>query len=72
MLGFLAEAVSTEINTGLDQELESAVWYTRAEVIAALNKGPDATFTMAPVGSLASTLVHSWINDKKWHRNAKM
>ncbi|KAG2209695.1 hypothetical protein INT47_001841 [Mucor saturninus] len=72
MLGFLAEAVSTEINTDLDQELESAVWYTRAEVIAALNKDPDASFSMAPKGSLASTLVHSWINDKKWYPNAKM
>lgn len=72
MLGFLAEAVSTEINTDLDQELESAVWYTRAEVIAALNKEPGASFSMAPKGSLASTLVHSWINDKKWYSNAKM
>jgi NAD+ diphosphatase len=73
MLGFLAEAVSTEINTNLDQELESAVWYTRSEVVAALNKDPNATFSMPPKGSLAATLVHSWINDKKWHStNAKM
>lgn len=73
MLGFMAEAVSTEINTEYDQELEAAVWYTRSEVIAALNGERNAVFSMAPKGSLAYTLVQSWVSDKKWQTtHAKM
>lgn len=73
MLGFIAEATSTEIDTSYDKELEAAVWYTRSEVIAALKGEDNAIFAMAPKGSLASTLVHAWVNDKKWQpTNAKM
>ena len=73
MLGFIAEASSTEINTTYDQELEAAVWYSRSEVVAALKNETGAIFSMAPKGSLASTLVHAWVNDKKWQStNAKM
>jgi NAD+ diphosphatase len=73
MLGFIAEAVSTDI-TFADDELESAEWFTRAEVTAALKNEPNAKFSMAPKGSLASTLVHAWIEDKKWQNitHAKM
>jgi NAD+ diphosphatase len=72
MLGFIAEAVSTDIHFA-DDELENAQWFTRSEVHAALKKDTSAKFSMAPKGSLASTLVHAWINDKKWHpTNAKM
>lgn len=74
MLGFIAEASSTEIDTSYDKELESAVWYTRAEVISSIKGEPTATFTTAPKGSLASTLINAWVNDKKWQTttNAKM
>jgi NAD+ diphosphatase len=75
MLGFIAEAASTEIDTSLDKELESASWFTRSEVVAALNKEPNAVFAMAPEGALAHTLIHSWVHDKRWQNsnsNAKM
>lgn len=73
MLGFIAEATSTEIDTSYDKELEAAVWYTRSEVVAALKGEQNAVFAMAPKGSLAYSLVHSWVNDKKWQpTNAKM
>lgn len=65
MLGFIAEASSTDIHFS-DDELESAQWFTRSEVIAALKGDLSSSFSMAPKGSLASTLVHAWINDKKW------
>lgn len=65
MLGFYAEAVSTEISFA-DDELESARWFTRQQVVEALNGDPNAIFSMAPKGSLAHTLVSTWINDKKW------
>ncbi|EPB86877.1 hypothetical protein HMPREF1544_06303 [Mucor circinelloides 1006PhL] len=67
MLGFIAEAVSTDIHFR-DDELESAQWFTRSEVIAAVKGDLGSTFSMAPKGSLASTLVHAWINDKKWQQ----
>lgn len=65
MLGFIAEAVSVDISFS-DDELESAAWFTREEVISAINQTEDAKFVMASKGSLASTLVHSWVYDKKW------
>ncbi|GAN11187.1 oxysterol-binding protein-related protein 3 isoform X4 [Mucor ambiguus] len=67
MLGFIAEAVSTDIHFR-DDELEAAEWFTRSEVIAAVKGEKSSTFSMAPKGSLASTLVHAWINDKKWQQ----
>lgn len=66
MLGFIAEASTTEIDTSLDKELESAQWFTRAEVIAALKGEPNTVFGMAPKGALAHTLIDSWVHDKKW------
>ncbi|KAI8074328.1 uncharacterized protein B0P05DRAFT_548130 [Gilbertella persicaria] len=72
MLGFIAEATSTEIKYA-DDELETASWFSRAEVIAALNSETNASFSMAPKGSLAHTLVSAWINDRKWNpTTAKM
>ena len=76
MLGFIAEAVSTDIHFR-DDELETAEWFTRSEVIAAVKGDKGSTFSMAPKGSLAYTLVHAWINDTKWQQptpttNAKM
>jgi NAD+ diphosphatase len=72
MLGFIAEAITVDIQFA-DDELENAQWFTRAEVRAALKNETTAKFSMAPKGSLASTLVHAWINDTKWQTtNAKM
>ncbi|KAG0765273.1 hypothetical protein G6F29_007656 [Rhizopus arrhizus] len=65
MLGFHAEAVSTDISFA-DDELESARWFTRSEVIAAAKGNENATFSLPSKGSLAYTLVNSWLNDKKW------
>lgn len=65
MLGFIAEAVSEDISFS-DDELEAAAWFTRNQVISAIKGEDDAVFSMAPKGSLASTLVHSWVYDEKW------
>ncbi|KAI9249305.1 putative NTP pyrophosphohydrolase protein, MutT/nudix family, partial [Sporodiniella umbellata] len=65
MLGFYAEAVTTDISFA-DDELESALWFSRQQVIEALNGDAKAEFSMAPKGSLAHTLVSAWINDRKW------
>ncbi|KAI9475889.1 MAG: NUDIX hydrolase domain-like protein [Benjaminiella poitrasii] len=72
MLGFIAEAKYSDIKFS-DDELEHAAWFSRSEVMAAVSNDPNATFSMAPKGSLASTLVHAWLFDKKWQvTNAKM
>lgn len=65
MLGFHAEAVSTDISFA-DDELESARWFTRSEVMAAAKGNENATFSLPSKGSLAYTLINSWLNDKKW------
>ena len=66
MLGFIAEAVSTEINYA-DDELEEAAWFSRSEVMSALNRDPTASFSMPPKGALAYTLIDAWMNDRRWN-----
>ncbi|KAI7905816.1 uncharacterized protein BX663DRAFT_497721 [Cokeromyces recurvatus] len=65
MLGFIAEAKSSDIQFS-DDELEHATWFTRSDVMAAANNDPNSTLSLAPKGSLASTLIHAWLYDKKW------
>lgn len=65
MLGFIAEAVSTDISFA-DDELESAAWFTRSEVLAAIKGEKGASFFIPSKGALASTLVRAWLYDKKW------
>ncbi|KAI9028335.1 NUDIX hydrolase domain-like protein [Phycomyces nitens] len=59
MFGFIAEAVTTDIKLE-DKELESAVWFTRSEVLATLNGEKDTLFTMPAPNAIAYTLVKAW------------
>lgn len=74
MFGFIAEAVSTEVQLR-DKELESAAWFTRSEVLAAMNREPDAKFSLPPEKALACQLIKTWATDQEWRPkgiNAKM
>ncbi|KAI9488933.1 NUDIX hydrolase domain-like protein [Zychaea mexicana] len=74
MFGFIAEAVTTDIKLE-DKELEAAVWFTRAEVLAAINQEPGAKFTMPPGTAIAHQLIKTWATDREWRAkksNAKM
>lgn len=74
MFGFIAEAVTTDIKLE-DKELESAVWFTHAEVQAVLNKESNAKFTLPPSTAIAYQLIKSWATDNVWrskNQNAKM
>lgn len=68
MFGFLAEASTTEIKLE-DKELEKATWFSRAEVLAALNREPDATFSLPPETAIALQLIKTWATDKQWSAN---
>lgn len=68
MFGFLAEASTTEIRLE-DKELEKAMWYTRAEVLAALNGEPNALFSLPPETAIAHQLIKTWATDKEWIAN---
>lgn len=68
MFGFLAEASTTEIKLE-DKELEKATWFSRAEVLAALNREPDATFSLPPGTAIAHQLIKTWATDKQWSAN---
>ncbi|KAI7869151.1 NUDIX hydrolase domain-like protein [Spinellus fusiger] len=59
MFGFIAEAVTTEIRLE-DKELESALWFTRAEVIAALHGDKTAPFSSSSSNSIAHRLIKTW------------
>lgn len=75
MLGFIAEAVSTDIKLE-DKELEKATWFTRSEVLAALNGESTAPFTLPPSSAIAYQLIKTWATEKAWTsrnlKNAKM
>lgn len=59
MLGFHAEAVSEEITVDTN-ELESAAWYTRAEL---RNRPEDETFRMPRRDSIARHLIDEWLGE---------
>lgn len=66
MLGFHAEALTTQISFS-DDELESAKWFTRSEVMAAMKGEANAPLNLPFKGSLAYVLVDAWLHDKRWH-----
>ncbi|KAI7883134.1 peroxisomal NADH pyrophosphatase NUDT12-like protein [Lichtheimia hyalospora FSU 10163] len=74
MFGFIAEAVTTDIKLE-DKELESAIWFTHAEVQAVLDKEPNTKFTLPPKTAIAYQLVKSWATEGIWrskNQSAKM
>ena len=65
MFGFIAEAVTTEVKLE-DKELESAVWFTHAEVQAALSGESGARFIMPPGNAIAHQLIKTWATEREW------
>ena len=59
MLGFTAEAETTELNIDQD-EIEEAHWYSRAEILASPE---DMTFRLPRRDSIARRLVDDWLGD---------
>jgi NAD+ diphosphatase len=57
MLGFTARAVATDLTLSTD-ELETARWYTRAEMLASPE---DETFRLPRRDSIARRLVEDWL-----------
>ena len=58
MLGYLAEAESTDIQL-LDQELEHAAWFSKVELVDALHKG---TLKLPPEITISYNLIETWFD----------
>ena len=59
MLACIAQVDSDTLNIATD-ELESALWVTREEVLAALAGAPDARFAAPPAYAVAHSLLRHW------------
>lgn len=59
MIGCFGEALNEEIDPDTD-ELEDCRWFSREEVLKALNRDPDAPFSLPPPGAIASHLIRAW------------
>jgi NAD+ diphosphatase len=60
MIGCHAEALSDELT--IDKaELDDARWFSREEIAAALEDGPDAVFQAPPRAAIARTLLERWL-----------
>ena len=57
-----AESDSLQIDTN---ELDDARWFSREEVVAALDKDPAASFQPPPRTAIARTLLEHWVNGLK-------
>ncbi|CAL1706154.1 unnamed protein product [Somion occarium] len=66
MAGFYAIAdPDVPIKLDLDNELEDAKWYTREEVLAALNSQEnDPAFKLPPRNALAGVLIRDWAHGR--------
>ncbi|MEM0898927.1 MAG: NAD(+) diphosphatase [Pseudomonadota bacterium] len=60
MIGMYGRAENETIK--LDDELEDAGWFTRADVRASIEGEPDAKFIMPPKGAIAWRLVEDWLD----------
>ena len=64
MIGAWAEAVDDSLT--IDRtELDDARWFTREEVVAALNNDQDAAFQPPPPTAIARTLLERWVDGLK-------
>ena len=68
MVGYLAEARSTEIAL-LDQELERASWFSRAELSGSLRAG---TLKLPPEVAISFRLIETWFDDGENGRLRKL
>ena len=59
MVGYTAQAATTELNVDLD-EIEEARWYSRAEILASPE---DMTFRLPRRDSIARRLVDDWLGE---------
>jgi len=61
-----AHAVALDDRLIIDKtELDDARWFTRAEVVAALAREPDAAFLAPPRFAIARTLLDRWVDGLK-------
>ena len=64
MIGAWAEAATDSLTIDRN-ELDDARWFTRAEVIAALEQHLDAPFQAPPPSAIARTLLEAWVDGLK-------
>ena len=61
-----AHAIATDDSLTIDtNELDDARWFTRQEVIDAVEQRPDASFQAPPAWAIARTLLEAWLNGLK-------
>jgi NAD+ diphosphatase len=58
MLGYMAQAVSTDVDL-VDEELEAAFWFTRAQVADMVRKGE---LKLPPDISISHRLIERWFD----------
>jgi NAD+ diphosphatase len=64
MIGAWAEAIDDSLVIDTN-ELDDARWFSRDEVIAALDRRPDAAFQAPPRSAIAHTLLEAWVDGLK-------
>jgi NAD+ diphosphatase len=64
MIGAHAMAVDESLSIDIN-ELEDARWFSRDEVVFALEKGEDAAFQPPPRSAIARTLLEAWVDGLK-------
>jgi NAD+ diphosphatase len=62
MMGCVAPVANDALTLDIN-EIEDAMWVTRAEVAASLAGDPDARFTSPPPLAIAHTLFRRWLED---------
>jgi NAD+ diphosphatase len=62
MMGCVAPVANDALTLDIN-EIEDAMWVTRAEVAASLAGDPDARFTPPPPFAIAHTLFRRWLED---------
>ncbi|MCF2515807.1 NAD(+) diphosphatase [Sphingomonas sp. G124] len=64
MVGAHAEALDDSLTIDTN-ELDDARWFSREEVVAALDGGPAASFQAPPHSAIARTLLERWVDGLK-------
>lgn len=64
MIGTWAEAIDDSLTID-KMELDDARWFTREEVVAALEKRPNPAFEPPPRTAIAHTLLRAWVDGLK-------
>ena len=64
MIGAYAVAIDDSLSIDTN-ELDDARWFTRQEVIDAVEQRPEASFQAPPPWAIARTLLEAWLNGLK-------